>query len=439
MFAKLNDYIQQHQLLNEHDRLLLGVSGGVDSMVLLHLFQQLPYELSVAHVNFGLRGKESDEEEAFVVEYCNKFNIKVHPIRVDTMAYVYTQKVSIQMAARSLRYDWFEKLKQEYQYAHVLTAHHSDDSVETIFINILRGTGLSGMKGITSNDKAIRPLLPFTRSEIIDYANAVNLSWREDSSNKKEDYLRNRLRHSILPEIDKLNENWRQKLIQLSEDIAVSENILTDFYHENLPKFYLNETIYLNELSKLNYSDWMFRRLLISLGFTHQTISDILLNLDVQKGKLFESAEFVLQKQADSFAVIAKNENQLTEFSEFIVEQQNLVKLSNKIFELNSIRAEDFSKDYKVKESYLDYNKLQFPLLIRRWHPGDWFIPFGMKGRKKLSDYFVDEKFTIQEKENTFVIVSGEDIVCILGHRIDERYSIKEDTSIIYHIKQKHG
>ena len=266
MLAKLKDYIHQHKLLNEHDRLLLGVSGGVDSMVLLHLFQQLPYSIAVAHVNFGLRGVESDEDEAFVVEYCQKHNIKAFTNNVDTLAYVNSSKVSIQMAARTLRYNWFEKLKIEHQFKHLLTAHHSDDSVETIFINILRGTGISGLKGITSNENAIRPLLSFTRAEIIDYAKSVNLVWREDSSNAKEDYLRNKLRHSILPMFDSINDTWRQKLVQLSDDISVSENVLTDYYNQHLPKFYSDARIQLAKLNDLDFSEWMLRRLLISLG-----------------------------------------------------------------------------------------------------------------------------------------------------------------------------
>jgi tRNA(Ile)-lysidine synthase len=439
MLSKLKDYIHQHKLLNEHDRLLLGVSGGVDSMVLLHLFQQLPYTFTVAHVNFGLRGVESDEDEAFVVEYCRKHNIKVFTNTVDALAYVNSSKVSIQMAARSLRYDWFEKLKIEHQFKHLLTAHHSDDSVETIFINILRGTGISGLKGITSNENAIRPLLPFTRAEIIEYANSVNLAWREDSSNAKEDYLRNKLRHSILPMFDSINDTWRQKLVQLSDDISVSENILTDYYIQHLPKFYSDARIQLAKLNDLDFSEWMLRRLLISLGFTHQTISDIILNLDIQKGKIYESSTFILQKEEGAFRVIAKNENQTDKFSAMIIKEQNQVEYSNSIFEMDNILVSEFGGEYREKESFLDYNKLDFPLLIRKWQAGDWFVPFGMKGRKKLSDYFVDEKFTIQEKENTFVIVSGEDIVCILGHRIDDRYSVKGNTTIIYHIKQKHG
>jgi tRNA(Ile)-lysidine synthase len=406
---------------------------------LLQLFQQLPYTFTVAHVNFGLRGVESDEDEAFVVEYCRKHNIKVFTNNVDTLAYVNSSKVSIQMAARSLRYDWFEKLKIEHQFKHLLTAHHSDDSVETIFINILRGTGISGLKGITSNENAIRPLLPFTRAEIIEYANSVNLAWREDSSNAKEDYLRNKLRHSILPMFDSINDTWRQKLVQLSDDISVSENILTDYYIQHLPKFYSDARIQLAKLNDLDFSEWMLRRLLISLGFTHQTISDIILNLDIQKGKIYESSTFILQKEEGAFRVIAKNENQTDKFSAMIIKEQNQVEYSNSIFEMDNILVSEFGGEYREKESFLDYNKLDFPLLIRKWQAGDWFVPFGMKGRKKLSDYFVDEKFTIQEKENTFVIVSGEDIVCILGHRIDDRYSVKENTTIIYHIKQKHG
>ncbi len=438
MLQKLKEYIDSTQLLNANDRILLAVSGGLDSMVMLHFFQKLPYYFEVAHMNFGLRGGESDADQRFVEDYCRENSIILHTHKVDTIAFMQKHKVSVQMAARDLRYNWFDEIKENRKLKHVATAHHSDDSIETIFINIIRGTGISGLKGIVSNERAIRPLLCFSREEIHSYATSNNITWREDSSNAKEDYLRNKLRHSVLPILDSVSEYWKANLIQLSNDIAVSEQILEGYYITNEPLFFQNNKIDIKALLELPHSKWMFQRLLARFNFTYDTSNDIFSKLEVQKGKVFESISYRIIKEDDCFELLARKDEHSDEI-DFVSQVDDRILVRNLQYEIQKIATSSFNGKFEQSQAYLDFNKLNFPLLIRKWQVGDWFIPFGMKGKKKLSDYFVDEKFTIQEKENTFVLVSAEDIVCILGHRTDDRYRIKEDTSIIYHIKQKHG
>lgn len=439
MLQKLIEYIHKQELLDSEDRVLLAVSGGVDSMVLLHLFQSLPYYFEVAHVNFGLRGEESNGDQQFVTDFCQSNNIKLHIKNADTLSYLREQKVSIQMAARDIRYRWFEDLKLKNNLKHVITAHHSDDSIETIFINIIRGTGISGLKGIVDNDRALRPLLPFTRQDILAYAQTNAIQWREDSSNSKQDYLRNKLRHSILPMFDELNGHWRDSFIQLSNEMAISDRILNTFYENHITKIYKDNKIYFHNEEGLEHFEWLLRKLLLSINFTHDTITDILDNLNIQKGKEFESVTHRLIKEHSYFEVVLKSKENSGSETYFLLENDQNLRLINSQIDSQKIPKASFSEEFKQGEAYLDYNKLEFPLFIRKWQNGDWFVPFGMKGKKKLSDYFVDKKFTINEKENTFVIVSGEDIVCILGHRTDDRYKITEETSIIYNIKQKHG
>lgn len=439
MLQKLKDYIESTGIIKPNDRLLLAVSGGIDSMVMLTLFQSLPYYFEVAHMNFGLRAEESDADQRFVEEYCRLKNIILHIQKVDTSAYMEQEKVSTQMAARSLRYTWFEELKAKQKLNKLATAHHSDDSIETIFINLIRGTGISGLKGIVSNEIAIRPLLCFNRDEIKTFALDQNIKWREDSSNLKEDYLRNKLRHSILPMFDDVNKQWKSNLLQLGNVIESTEAILEEYYQSHLSDFFDGSRIDILALKNIQNANWMFQRLLTTFNFTYSTSLDIYHHLDIHKGKFYESTTHRLVKQDGYFDILLGKEEQLEEYCR-ITEETSTIKMEDNIqYSIQKVDISSFNNRYEDGQVYLDYAKLSFPLIVRRWKAGDWFIPLGMKGKKKLSDYFVDEKFTIKEKENTFVIVSEEDIVCILGHRTDDRYKIKNDTEFIYTIKQTNG
>lgn len=439
MLQKLKDYIESTGIVQPNDRLLLAVSGGVDSMVMLSLFQSLPYYFEVAHMNFGLRAEESDADQRFVEEYCLSNNIILHTHKVNTSSYVEQEKVSIQMAARSLRYTWFEELKNKQKLNKLATAHHSDDSIETIFINLIRGTGISGLKGIVSNEIAIRPILCFNREEIKTFALEQNIQWREDSSNQKEDYLRNKLRHTILPLFDDVNKQWKSNVLHMGNVIESTEAILEEYYQNHSSDFFDGNRVDILALKKIQNAKWLFQRLLATFNFTYSTSLDIYHHLDIPKGKFYESTTHRLIKQDGYFEILLGKEEQLEEYYRITEETPTIKVDDNKQYSIQKIDKSSFISKYEDGQAYLDYGKLSFPLIVRKWKAGDWFIPLGMKGKKKLSDYFVDEKFTIKEKENTFVIVSAEDIVCILGHRTDDRYKIKNDTEVIYTIKQTNG
>ena len=438
MLSKLKEYIASKELFRPTERLLLAVSGGIDSMVMLHLFQQLPYKFSVAHVNFGLREEESEADEQFVRNYCNTRAIKLYVKRADTHAYMEENKVSVQMAARDIRYTWFKELLQTENVDKLLVAQHADDSVETTFINLIRGTGLSGLKGIISNNQACRPMLCFNRKEIADYARLTNIEWREDSSNAKNDYLRNNLRNKILPMLDDVSDTWRENIVQLNNDVEEAELILSKYYAEHIDKIFKNNLINIEGVQKLTSGKWLFRKLLITLGFTHDTITDITENLTIQIGKTFESEKVVLRKQRDGFSV-----EERSAITKYVEEEINIDDQEININNLNVLiqKMDGFTPDFKFEKSsqYLDFDKLVFPLIIRNWQAGDWFMPLGMKGKKKLSDYFIDKKFTFQQKENIFVIVSEGNIVCILGHQTDERYKLSEHTKRILHLRIVNG
>lgn len=439
MLEKLKEYIAAKSLIMPNNRLLLAVSAGLDSMVMLHLFQQLPYSISVAHVNFGLRGEESEGDEVFIRDYCEKHSIPIYTKKVDTYEYKATHKLSVQMAARTLRYTWFHQLLASEGIDKLMVAQHTDDSIETTFINIIRGTGIAGLKGVVSNEIALRPMLCFSRKEILAYALAKGIEWREDSSNKKDDYLRNKLRNKILPLFDEVSDTWRENLLQLQTDMEESNLILNKYYEEHIAEIFRNNQINIQAVSDLPFGRWMLRKLLKTLGFSHDTITDIEANLDIQKGKYFESEEYRIRKQENYFS-LEKKEDIGNDFSSIFIhiEDQKLT-IEGRNIGLEIIRKDHFDRKFIPSDVYMDADTLAFPLHIRKWQAGDWFVPLGMKGKKKLSDYFVDRKFTIQQKENTFVIVSGDNIVCILGHQTDERYKVTDETTTIYHIKYING
>lgn len=439
MLEKLKIYIKENNLLNPSDRLLLAISGGIDSMVMLHLFQQLPYNITVAHLNFGLRAEESDGDEQFLREYCDKHSIPIRFKKVDTYLYKQENKLSTQMAAREIRYQWFKELMISEGFDKLLVAHHIDDSVETTFINIIRGTGISGLKGIVSNDIAIRPMLCFNRKEINEYAISNKLIWREDSSNQKNDYLRNKLRNSVLPMFDEVSDTWRSNVYQLNKNIEESEKILNKYYDEHINKIYDSSFIDIEKVDSVDFGKWLLRKLLYSFGFTHATITDIEINLDIQKGAVFETDEIVLRKENKGFSVERKANTFKQNLEYSINVDDKKLEINGTILEINLIKARDFDGQFERFSQYLDFEKIVFPIEIRTWQAGDWFMPLGLHGKKKLSDYFVDKKFTFQQKENSFVLLSEGNIVCILGHQIDERYKVTDASNHIYQLKFKNG
>ncbi|MEI6059656.1 MAG: tRNA lysidine(34) synthetase TilS [Bacteroidota bacterium] len=435
MLKAFKAYVRSTGLFSNSDRILLAVSGGVDSIAMVRLVKDSGFDFGIAHFNFGLRGEESDGDEAFVKGIAEYFNVPFYLNKSDTKKYAAEQKISIQMAARDLRYAWFDEILSEHGYDYVATAHHLDDQAETFFINILRGTGISGMHGILPKQgKIIRPLMFTTREKIMEYALDLKLVWRDDRSNKSRKYLRNKLRHDVLTELYKINPQFSVKLNESISHLRDVEAIYN--YHmagvtadlvQNTPEGILISIDWIYEYQP--HETYLFE-LLKPYDFAFPVVKEIVRSLDTFSGKTFYSPTHRLLRDRENFII-----QPLTELT---TEPQpaEAVALQKGISELEypvclTIYETDQISDLPLGKSSmacLDLDKLVFPLQLRKWEKGDWFIPLGLKGKKKLSDFFVDQKISLADKEKTWLLVSGKDIIWVIGKRIDNRFRISSKT-----------
>jgi tRNA(Ile)-lysidine synthase len=434
MLSDLKNHISSVFPFLEKTKLFLAVSGGLDSMVLLHLFQQLPYDIAVLHCNFQLRGLESFGDQNFIQNYCNENNIPVFVTQFDTEAFAKDYKLSTQVAARELRYSWFYELLESENFDYILTAHHADDNLETFIINLSRGTGLEGLIGIPEqNDKIIRPLLPFSREEILKYAQENNIEWREDSSNASNKYLRNKIRHDLVPILKEINPDFlmafqkTQSYLQESKEMVEDASIII---YQQVAKQVDDEIHFdLNQLKKLpNYKSYLYQWLK-EFGFL--AWNDIYDLVDGQSGKQVFSAEFRLLKNRTAlilkpFSDVSQNEEY--EISESDTEVNFPLKLS-----LCNVSHITINSN---KAIFVDAEKIRFPLILRKWNEGDVFHPFGMNGKsKKVSKLFKDEKLSLIEKEKTWILCSDNQIVWVVGIRQDERFKTENNTNRILKIE----
>lgn len=433
MLNKLQKHLTTNfDFLNEK-KLFLAVSGGVDSIVLLDLFHHLNYEIAVLHCNFSLRNSESNDDEYFVKSLCDERNIPIFIQKFDTNQFASDYKLSTQVAARKLRYDWFYEQLLEQNFDYILTAHHLDDSLETFIINLTRGTGLEGLTGIPSqNDKIIRPLLPFSRLEIENYARENSINWREDSSNTSNKYLRNKIRHDVVPVLKELNVNLLSSFQNTLENLQQSQSLVNDATNL-VHKIAVNEEgnqfkINLNELLKLpNYNAYLYQWL---KEFEFTSWNDVYDLVTAQSGKQIFSKKHILLKDRD-FLILYTKENVTIEEVFLIDKNQKDVKIPLNI-EFCSIN------DISVTDSnsiFVDEDQLQFPMTIRKWQEGDYFYPLGMQGKKKLSKYFKDEKMSLIDKSNQWLLCSDNQIVWVIGKRQDDRFKITIETTKKLHIK----
>ena len=430
MLEKLQAHIRENFPFLENKKLLLATSGGLDSMVMVELFRQLPYEIALAHCNFQLRGVESFEDQKFVENYAEQYAISLFATQFDTTAFAKDYKLSTQVAARDLRYNWFYELIEEEQFDYVLTAHHADDNIETFLINLGRGTGLDGLVGIPSqNDKIIRPLLLFSRIEIADYAAETKLQWREDSSNASNKYLRNKIRHDVVPLLKELNANFAttfqntQKYLQEAQ--AMVEDAAIIVYQQVAEQ--KDDTIHFDlvQLRRLpNYKSYLYHWLK-EFGFT--AWNDIYDLVESQSGKQVLSADFRLIKDRDSLLLVPMLESSSGE--EFYIEKGvQDVKIPLKL-SISKVTDRMTSSNTTI---FVDESKLVFPLVLKKWREGDFFQPFGMNGKtKKLSKLFKDEKLSVVDKENIWILWSADTIVWVVGLRQDERFKIENNTEHI--------
>lgn len=432
MIRKFKEHIAQNFPYLSGKKLLIACSGGVDSIVLAHLIKSLNFEMALAHCNFSLRGKESDGDEMFVIGLAKNMEIPIFAETFNTKTFAKKNRISTQMAARMLRYDWFEGILKNFKYDYLLTAHHLDDDLETFFINLSRGTGINGLTGIpTKSGNIIRPLLSFSRDEIEAYAEKNKLKWREDSSNQKPDYLRNKLRLEVLPLFKETNDSVLKNFKKTQRNLQSSKNLIEDYmaliYNLAVSEDVDFYRIDIQKLKELPNTDALLYELLHGFGFTEW--DDVSSLLNAQTGKqLFSKTHKLLKNRNELLLSVIDSDAQNDEF--FISEEGIDFPIKLKIESVESIG------ETKKNLVYVASEKMKFPLKIRKWREGDTFQPFGLKGNKKLSKFFKDEKISLIEKDKIWLLLSDEKIVWVIGHRMDDYFRVNENTKKILKITE---
>ena len=436
-------YIDENNLVTHDDRILLTVSGGVDSMVMLSLFVRCGYAVGVAHCNFQLRGAESDEDELLVRDEAARYGVPWYNRRFETAAEMERTGESMEMAARRLRYAWFDELSRAEGYTAVAIAHHADDSIETFFINLLRGTGLRGLTGISIQvGKVVRPLLFASRREILEYAAANHIPYREDSSNRSTKYLRNKIRLGLIPRIREINPKFTslmcRNLARLTDAQLFINHGIERIRETAVTSSEGIDTIHLDRIDPAFPQEFVIYELLNSAyGFKGDVIDALCRTLaQGAAGRRFYARDHVAVPDRGRILVapIAPDDECLT----------TVEKGAPRSYCGNAVLYYEYCdidtiKNFGVPEqiAQVDADRLQFPLTLRRWREGDWFIPFGMTGRKKVSDFLIDAKVSLPEKQRQFVLLSGEEIVWLVGRRIDDRYRLTSATENVLRITKE--
>ena len=438
MLEKVREFIHKENLIPNNTKVLVGLSGGMDSMVLLDILILLGYRCTAAHCNFHLRGEESDRDENFVKKWCKSIDIPFTSINFDTKQYAVDRKISIEMAARELRYNWFETLRRHHQADFIAVAHHKDDSVETVLLNLIRGTGIKGLTGISpKNGYIVRPLLGISRSEIEKYISERDIPYVTDSTNNEDLYLRNALRLNVLPILEKLNPSVKDTIYRTSKNVTEAEKVYSDSIQKAIKKAFNDNKIDINVLKHTASPRSVLFELLTPYNFTPSTIEDISESINSISGKIFFS-ERGSYSENKKYRLIKDRNFFLFEEVKEKCEEDETYSIEEGIREINSpinLKIKELRAPVEIKYNrhflYVDAEKIKYPLKLRKWRTGDWFIPFGMRGRKKLSDYFTDRKFSLKDKDDAWILTSSEDIVWIVGERNDDRFRITEDTKKI--------
>lgn len=436
MISKFQNHLTTNLPFLKDKKLLIAVSGGIDSNVLIYLLHELKYDISMAHCNFHLRGKESVIDEESLKEIAANLNIGFNSISFDTETYAKKRKISIQLAARELRYEWFEKIRTEKSYDYILTAHHKNDVLETFLINFTRGTGLDGLTSIpTINGNIVRPLLPFTRDEILKHALDNNMAWREDESNASIKYARNKIRHQVIPILQELNPSLLTTFEHTLEHLKGSQEIIVNAVSKLRDKAITLKgdilQISIEEIEKLNTPKPYLFELLKSYNFTEW--EDVFHLLNAQSGKqifskthrLLKDRKFLLLTKVDtkSYPTSYKLEEFVHEFSTHDLKLDFVIK------------NHSTSNQKENSKVFVDADLIDFPLNLRKWKNGDIFTPYGFRGNKKLSDYFKDEKMSLIEKERIWILTNAKnEIIWIVGKRLDNRFGITSKTKEVIQI-----
>ena len=433
MIRKIKDYLETNRLLTSDKPVIIGFSGGGDSVSLLFILNRLGYKCIAAHVNFHLRGEESDRDETFCRSFTAAYSIPFEKMEFDTKAYAAENHISIEMAARELRYAWFESIRSKYDAQAIAVAHHSDDSIETLLLNLIRGTGLRGLCGIRpKNGYIVRPMLCVDLNEIKQFLHEQDLAYVTDSSNFSDTYTRNLIRLRVLPLMETINPAIRKALLKTAENLSDAEIVYSDAILKSIGLLTGNTDdngtrISIQALLEQPAPKTVLYEWLKPYGFSATVCVNLFEALHGESGKIFKATDTPYHVLKDRNALILDTPE--TAVSETYAIHDNTV-------DQRSLPIDIITKKIPVDDSFVinkspatatfDYAKLHFPLILRKWQPGDRFIPFGMKGRQKLSDYFSAHKFSLLMKKQTWILCSGHDIIWIVGHRIDNRFRLEK-------------
>ena len=441
MLQEFLAYIREKELFQPTDKILLAISGGIDSVVMLQLFAEAGLRFDVAHCNFGLRAEESDADEKFVRKLARKAGAECHVKYFDTEAFARDHKLSIQMAARDLRYNWFEELAASQDYAYIALAHQQNDLLETMLLNLTRGTGIAGLHGIIpKRGRFIRPLLFADKEQIYDFVTQKQIIWREDSSNASTKYYRNKIRQEVIPPMLELNPNLTHTIQQTAEKVgaverffyAAADQLGQEALRKEGPDWVLTMEPVLNTSEPLLF----LNELLAPWGFSYTQAREVLQVYRQEgtvAGKLFDSPTHRLNVDRGQLLISPKDLQQYQSME--IAEEDRRLEYGGLILELDTKETEGYQIQTDPMLAALDKDKLSFPLKVRSWKPGDWFCPLGMNKKKKLSDFMIDQKIPLNLKERVLVVSSGESIAWVVGYRIDNRFKLTDKSREVLELK----
>lgn len=444
MIETLKKHIAENGLITQGEKILLGVSGGPDSVVMTDMLHKIGIKFGIAHVNFQLRDAESDADEQFVRELAHKYGVAIHVRKYDTTMYAEQKGLSIEMAARELRYKYFDELMDTYGYTATAVAHHRDDAIETFFLNLTRGAGIRGLTGIkVTNGRIIRPLLCYSRKEIEKYAKENSLNYRVDHTNLESKFARNKVRNLVIPILEKINPSARNAITESILYLSMARHIYEKSIGETLLKVerQTENTTYIDINGILSFVEpsCLLHEILSRYGFSKAQCVDVMKQINGPSGKKFYSDTHLLEKDRNSL-IISKlsNETEHQSHPVLLIWEDDILSgvfcSSGCSLSFSIINNKDFLPERNPNVAYFDYNKLTFPLELTGWEAGDRFVPFGAKYSKKLSDLFVDNKISLLKKRRTPILRCGDDILWVVGIRASNYRIVDQETKQILKI-----